>query len=543
MKNFLSSILLIIIVSTSVFSQNQAREYILENIDENAETSNISVDGIVLYSQDILPLFYKNRDYKPAWGNMDNVIQLMNSINNSYYEGLIPEDYHLERINNLLKKNKRNPKEKDIADIDLLLTDAIILYVSHLRQGKVDQSLLREGWDMSPNTIPENAQDLLEKSLDNNDITGPLQRALPDNFMYVHLKQGLADYRFIEKNGGWPEIPEGETLKLGMKDPRVVLIKKYLSITGDMKEHANNLNDSVYDSSVEIAIKNFQYRHNLNQDGVLGKGTLAMMNIPIEKRIQEIRINMDRSRWVIHHFPADFLVVNIAGYNVRRITNGKVVYYSRVIVGKHYHATPIFMGKLRYIEINPTWTLPYSIATKETLPKLKKDPEYLAKKNMIIMDRSGVELDPATIDFNSLSRGNFPYTLRQKAGPNNALGEVKFMFPNKYAVYLHDTPGRSLFATEERAYSHGCIRLEDKWTLLFSLMNDPDVWNMDKVNEVLASGKTTRVNLETPIDILLLYWTAGADVENQMFFNKDIYDRDPEVLELLDKPVLFKKVN
>jgi murein L,D-transpeptidase YcbB/YkuD len=162
---------------------------------------------------------------------------------------------------------------------------------------------------------------------------------------------------------------------------------------------------------------------------------------------------------------------------------------------------------------------------------------------MIIMDRSGKKLNPASIDFSQYSRSNFPFTVRQEPGPHNALGEVKFIFPNPHSVYLHDTPGRSLFTREERAFSHGCIRLQKKWELLMSLMDDPDVWNMDKINEVLASGKTTTVHLTKPIDILILYWTAGADKKDHIFFNEDIYKRDAAVLEALDTPWKYKKAN
>ena len=349
-------------------------------------------------------------------------------------------------------------------------------------------------------------------------------------------------YREIAKKSGWPVIPPGRVLELGINDTRVLTLRKYLAITGDLPAVTESINDSIFDKDVENAVIQFQYRHNLNQDGVVGKGMLSMMNVPVEKRIDEIRINMERARWVIHHLPEDFMVVNIAGYNVRRITHDSVVFYSRVIVGRHFHESPIFKGKLSYIEINPTWTLPYSIATKETLPKLQKNPNYLTEKNMIIMDRNGKELDPSTINFNKLSKNNFPYTVRQKAGPHNALGEVKFMFPNKYAVYLHDTPSRSLFAREERAFSHGCIRLDKKWELFLNLMDDPEVWNMNKINQVLASGKTTRVNLKKPIEILLLYWTAGADKQDKLYFNKDVYNRDSSVLKELNKPFEFKKV-
>jgi murein L,D-transpeptidase YcbB/YkuD len=194
-----------------------------------------------------------------------------------------------------------------------------------------------------------------------------------------------------------------------------------------------------------------------------------------------------------------------------------------------------------YAEINPTWTVPYSIATKEMLPRLKRDAGYLKKKNLVIMDPGGKILDPLSIDFSKYSAGHFPFIIRQEPGPHNALGQVKFIFPNKYSVYLHDTPSRSLFNRQERAFSHGCIRLQKKWELLMNLMDEPDVWNMEKINEILRSKKTTRVYLPHPEDVIILYWTAGSSAdEDVLFFNKDIYGRDSAVLNALDAPVTYQ---
>ena len=526
-----------------VQAQNSTvNEVIEQKVKAGIETKTVSADGIVLYSQNVLPAYYEANGYARAWEKQKNFSELVANILDSYNEGLTPEDYHLDRIRKLAKEIKNDKDPEKIANLDLLMTDAILLYATHLIIGKVDQSKIREGWEVAPNKLPENAEALLEKALNYKDLSESVNSLKPDNFMYIHLRNGLKNYRELSKKGGWPTIPPGQVLKLDVEDARVSILRKYLIITGDLPENTTAENYSILDQDVEDAVKQFQLRHNLNQDGVVGKGTLEIMNISVDDRINNLRVNMERARWVMHHLPNDFMVVNIAGYNVRRVTNNETVFYSRVIVGRHYHETPIFKGTLRYIEINPTWTLPYSIATKETLPKLQKDPSYLSKKNMIIMDRSGKELDPNTIDFNSLSRGNFPYTLRQKAGPHNALGQVKFMFPNSHAVYLHDTPARSLFAQEERAFSHGCIRLDKKWELFLNLEGD-NGWDMNRINEVLNSGKTTRVNLITPIPILLLYWTAGADKQDRMYFNKDVYDRDAKVLKALDKPMVFKDIN
>ncbi len=537
------SLLSIIIITTSGFSQTQtATELVKNKIETGIDAKAISADGIILYAQDILPAFYVANNYSLAWDNEQNRIDLIESLENSFKEGLIPDDYHLEKIKKLFSETKSNANPDKVADLDLLMTDAVLLYATNLIIGKVDQSKIVEGWDVPPNKLPKNDGISLNKALNSNDIAEALNNLKPGNFMYVHMRNGLKRYREIAMKGGWPQVPNGNVLKLNVIDARVLLLRKYLIITGDLSASTNSENDSVFDMNVENAVKQFQFRHNLNEDGVVGKGTLEMINIPIEKRIDELRINMERARWVFHHLPEDFMVVNIAGYNVRRLTDDSIVFYSKVIVGKHFHETPIFKGKLSYIVINPTWTLPYSITIKETLPKLQKNPNYLTEKNMIIMDRTGKEIDPSTINFNTLSKNNFPYTVRQKAGPHNALGQVKFIFPNQYAVYLHDTPVRSLFSREERAFSHGCIRLDKKWELLMNLMDDPEVWNMNKINEIVASGKTTRVNLKSPIEILLLYWTAGADKKNKLYFDKDVYNRDASVLEELNKPVAFKKV-
>jgi murein L,D-transpeptidase YcbB/YkuD len=314
----------------------------------------------------------------------------------------------------------------------------------------------------------------------------------------------------------------------------VVALRKYLTITGDLDPAFRSVNDTVFDTIVEQAVKNFQFRHNLTMDGIVGKGTLAEINVPVEDRIDQIRINMERARWVMHQLPNDFVVANIAGFNVRRLINDSIVNYSRAIVGKKFHESPIFRGKIQYIVLNPTWTVPFSIAVKEMLPKIKKDKNYLSDHYLELLDRSGNPVNPETVDFNTLSSSNFPYTIRQKAGPHNALGQVKFIFPNKYSVYMHDTPARSLFSREKRAFSHGCIRLDKKWELFFSLVDDP-AWDEKRLREVLDSQKTTTVMLKEPEEILILYWTAGADKKNRLFFNEDVYGRDAAVLKQLNK--------
>ncbi len=533
MKTILFSFVFFAAFITSAISQT-VNQIIQTKIEAGIEAKKIAADGVVLASQKVLPAFYEENAYERAWDTNDKINELIEILESSYFEGLTPEDYHLERIKRLLDEVKSDSGNEQIADLDLLMTDAIILYARHLILGKVDQSKIRKGWDFPSNELPENGPNLLINALNSSNLTRTVNALQPDNFMYQQLKLGLAVYRKIAEDGGFPDVTVDKVLKPGIKDESVLSLRKYLEVTGDLLPNLISENDSVYDDVVVDAVKHFQFRHNLTQDGVLGKGTLAAMKVPVEKRIDELRVNLERARWVMHHLDNDFMVANIAGYNLRRITGDSVVFYSKVIVGKHYHETPVFKNKIKYIILNPTWTLTHSIAIHETLPKLKKDPNYLAKHNMIIMDHSGKVIDPSTLDFKKMSAKDFHYVVRQNAGPNNSLGQVKFIFPNPYSVYIHDTPARSLFKQEKRAFSHGCLRLDKKWELFFNLVDDPS-WTKERLNEVLESGKTTRVNLKNPIDILILYWTAGADKLGNLYFDEDIYNRDAAVLAELDR--------
>jgi len=538
------TLFLTLIFSTSFYAQKATIEEIMESklVLEDSEEA-IAINGKELYSQIELPRFYANREYEPAWTNHKNKMDLLESIESAYDEGLDPNDYHFEQIKMYVAKSKKSKLSlTEKADMDFLMTDALILYASHLLEGKLDQSDLRKKWDVKRNEGPSNPDSLLTVTLHNKNIKSALEDFKPNHYMYKLMKFHLKKLRTEAENGGWPEVSEGETLKPGDSDERIIAIRQFLLAVGDLEKSKVD-EEELFDEELEEAVKKFQIRHKLTSDGVIGKGTIEQMKVPIEDRIDMIILNLERTRWIFQQPDSDFLIVNIAGFHVKRISNKQEVFDSRVIVGKYHKETPVFKGVMKYIVMNPTWTLPYSISTHETLPRLKKDPGYLAAKHMEVMDRNGKILNSANIDWNQYSAGNFPFIIRQKAGPWNALGEVKFIFPNKYSVYLHDTPSRGLFNRQDRAFSHGCIRTEDKWGLLMSLMDDPEVWNMDKINEILKSGKTTTINLPKPINIYLIYLTAAVDQDNNLMFMKDIYKRDKAVLSAIKKPYRFKTAN
>jgi murein L,D-transpeptidase YcbB/YkuD len=532
MIKFFFPLFSLFLISLGVSGQNSVKGEIEQILSGVTDTANFKIDDDKLFRTDYVLYLYKLRDFKPLWKKQRELC--VDIINSSYDEGLSSEDYHIVEIQKLRDALSKKKDASVAAKLDILMSDAILEYSYHLIKGKVDQSKIREGWDVPPNKLPRDGIERVINGVEHDSLEMVIEGFKPQNFMYKYLKKGLARYRKIERNGGWPKVETKKVLKKDVKDTAVLTLRKYLTITGDMDPALKSVNDTVFDTIIEQAVKNFQFRHNLTMDGIVGKGTLAEINVPVEDRIDQIRINMERARWVMHQLPNDFVVANIAGFNVRRLINDSIVNYSRAIVGKKFHESPIFRGKIQYIVLNPTWTVPFSIAVKEMLPKIKKDKNYLPDHYLELLDRSGNPVNPETVDFNTLSSSNFPYTIRQKAGPHNALGQVKFIFPNKYSVYMHDTPARSLFSREKRAFSHGCIRLDKKWELFFSLVDDP-AWDEKRLREVLDSQKTTTVMLKEPEEILILYWTAGADKKNRLFFNEDVYGRDAAVLKQLNK--------
>jgi len=496
------------------------------------EDKNCPISSVIL-----LPELYKKYNYQPIWTNPDSVRQLVDAIEDSYHDGLTPEDYHLSLIQQLQGLLAAKPDPTQQAKLDVVLTDSLVRLGYHLLIGKVDPESLDSNWNMD-RTLELNPILKLSSAIDNAQVTGLVAGFRPQVDFYRDLKQGLANYRKILAEGGWPQVSAGETLKPGMTSPRVITIRQRLAVTADMQ--TVSMESASYDDAVEAGVKQFQQRHGLEADGVAGKGTLAAMNVPVESRINQLRVNLDRARWVLHDLPQDFVVTDIAGFNVLYIRNGQEAWKTRVQVGKAYRKTPVFRDRIRYIEFNPTWTIPPGILRKDILPKVKRDPEYLRNKNMVVLNLQGTQIDPATIDWSQYPGKGFPYMIRQQPGPNNALGRVKFIFPNKHAVYLHDTPSKSGFKRAERAFSSGCIRVQNPFHFAELLLADKPGWDRAKIDAVVASRKTTRVNLTEPLTVMLLYWTAQVDHEHRVVFKQDIYDRDGAVLAGLDGGFKFR---
>jgi murein L,D-transpeptidase YcbB/YkuD len=292
--------------------------------------------------------------------------------------------------------------------------------------------------------------------------------------------------------------------------------------------------DYLYDATLETAVRGFQQRHGLKSDGVIGATTRDAMNRPVDARIDQIRVNLERGRWTLHEIKGEFVLVDVAGFDVSYFRDDRPIWTSKVVVGRDERETPIFRSMISYVVFNPTWTIPPGILVKDKLPDLRRNPGALQRMDIRVIDGSGREVDPYSIDWNRYGASRLPpYQFRQDSGPNNALGVVKIMFPNPYLVYLHDSPAKELYERDQRTFSSGCIRVEKPLELAALVLNDPQ-WNAQTIDAVIAGKQTRTVNLKTPLPVLILYWTAQPRADGQVIFRNDIYGRDPPTLAALN---------
>ncbi|WP_240046093.1 L,D-transpeptidase family protein [Rhodanobacter glycinis] len=475
--------------------------------------------------------FYEQARFAPAWTRSDNLDQLFAALRDVAGDGLDPEDYalgELQRRRSVLSDPQATAQQR--AQFDLLATDACFAALLHLYRGKVDPATLDTHWNFDPRQI-EQARGLqaLRDALAPGAITGLFERARPQHPLYGRLRTALAKLREVAARGGWPLLADGATLKPGVSDPRVPLLRERLRL-GEYP--AGDATDDHYDSTLEAALRQFQREQYLIADGHLGKATLAALNVPVAARIGQLRVNLERARWLLHQLQGRFVVVDIAGYQVIYYNDGKPVWRARVQVGKPYRSTPVFKSTITYITLNPTWTVPPTILKNDVLPKLRRNAGYLAANRIRVFDGRGRELAPASVNWAS-PRG---VVLRQDAGPGNSLGRLAIRFPNDYAVYLHDTPHQELFANEQRANSSGCIRVERPRELAELLLDDPVAWNRAAIDRAIDTLKTQTVMLREPVTLLLAYWTVDLHDGGRPGFRPDVYQRDGNLLAALDRP-------
>ena len=491
------------------------------------------IDGVAVADPWFLIRFYERRQFSPAWESDAKRDALLRALERSVEHGLDPDDYHVALLRAHMAETPDEDREAAAVHFELLASDALARYAFHLRFGKVNPEALEPSWNFSRTLEGTNPIAVFQRLIDAADIAAEAETLAPQEPRYAELKAALARYREIERAGGWPRLDASTTLKPGMRDPRVAQLRERLAIEGYAADAGGD--PELFDESLEAAVRSFQRLHGLDADGVVGPRTIAAMNVPVEARIDQLKVNLERARWIFRDLEERYIVANIARFQVSLIENGKPVWTTRAVVGRPYRQTPTFRAQMTYLVLNPTWTVPPGILRNDILPEIRRDPSALARRNMVVLDTSGRVVDPATVDWNA---PNFPYMLRQEPGPDNALGRVKFMFPNPHHVYMHDTPSRELFNRADRTFSSGCIRLENPLELAEILLAETGRWSRAAIDAVLATGQPRTITLPRPLTVLLIYATAVPE-DGELYLLPDVYGRDGRVLDALEAPFVF----
>jgi murein L,D-transpeptidase YcbB/YkuD len=402
---------------------------------------------------------------------------------------------------------------------------------SHLLAGRLNPETLDAEW--VANRRHRDLAPVLEAASVRDDPGAVLEDLLPTDAAYAMLVDELARLRRIRDAGGWPTLTTGPSLRLADEGPRIAELVDRLRLSGDF----DGPTSAVFASSLEGAVKQFQHSHGLLADGIVGTATLQALNTPVEARIDQVIANLERWRWLPEELGEFYVVVNIASFRLDVVRDGQSVLDMRIVVGTPYRRTPVFSDQIRYLVLNPYWEVPNRIAIQDKLPLIKRNPNYLAEQSFTVLQGWGTAeriIDPATVNWASLSQQNFPYRLRQSPGPFNALGRVKFMFPNRFSVYLHDTPARELFDRETRTFSSGCIRLEAPLELAETVLSGDPKWSRAAINAASRAGREQTIQLPTPVPVHLQYWTAWIRrTDGKLQFSNDVYGRDQTVLRAL----------
>ena len=491
-----------------------------------------------LYASDTLSLLYNRRNYEAAWASYEQIKPVLAELAASYEEGLDPDDYHYSVLKSLESEYAsafdEETRDRLRATFDVLLTDGVLLYGRHLLEGKVDPGEVEPTWNFSRVDFdPETTVRRVEDALAGGNVAERLREFKPSMRAYALARDELARYRELDRLYEFAVVPADTVLRPGMRHDNVVALRTQLARLGYPVEDVED--GTLYDDDLVAVVRDFQHMHTLDADGIVGKGSFRELNTPYSSRVDQLRLNLDRLRWIRNDITDQMVIVNIAGFEVYYFQDNALAWESDVMVGTIKHQTPIFRHQITYLEFNPTWTVPQSIIRRSLFPKFNGNPEYIRSAGYKLYDRDGNEVDPFALDWSRYSANRFPFRVVQQPGPNNALGRVKFMFPNQYAIYLHDTPARALFSRTSRAFSAGCIRVRHPLQFAELLLADESGWNRARIDATLEEGQRQVVRLGSPVEVMLMYWTASPTPDGRIQLHPDIYDRDTRSLALLNE--------
>lgn len=502
----------------------------------------LTAGGEVIRSRTTLPAVYRERVFEPLWLEGRRVQpygqELVEALRTAQDDGLNPEDYHLAALDSLLPRLAEGSEEdqrRKRADVDLLLTDAFLLFGSHLMHGRLDPVSVEPAWTASRNGVEVGG--ILLTSLRPGAVWAALARLRPSGERYGALRQTLAQYRGIAAEGGWGSVPDGPTLDPGMEDARVEALRARLAASGDLPPAVADAPDPrLYDEGLAEAVRAFQRRHGLDPDARVGLASLAALNVSAADRAEQLVVNLERWRWLPRDMGNRYILVNIAGFSVHVVDGGEEVMRLRAVVGRTYRQTPVFSARMTYLALAPYWNVPPGIAANDQLPRIRQDPGYVAQQRMVLFENAtNRQVDPHSVDWSGMTGAEFNrrFRLRQEPGPNNALGNVKFMFPNQHNVYLHDTPAPELFDRAVRDFSSGCIRVERAMELAQFLLQADTTWTGERLRNVVRQGREQPVPLSQPVPVHIQYWTGWVEPDGTVHFRSDLYDRDRRVRDAL----------
>ncbi|MDL2274817.1 L,D-transpeptidase family protein [Desulfosarcina sp. OttesenSCG-928-G10] len=509
-------------------------------IMDSTASGSLTCQGEIICGIHLLPSIYEKRQYQPLWNNglhpTAEAIGFVEAIERASEDGLEPADYYLAAIRKLLAaiRDKQMAGERVPAswwaDLDFILTDAFLLYGSHLSTGRVNPETLHNDWKVKPDAV--NLEVLLDRiTTPESDVNAIIDSLRPPYPEYRSLQKALFQLRNLAATqGGWPVVPDKQTLRPGDRNAVVRILRQRLIISGDMPTISPEAQADLFDPALAKAVKHFQKKNGLGVDGVVGPKTFYMLNVPVEDRIRQVVVNLERWRWRPRSLGRRYVMVNTADFNLKAVENNTVALDMRVVVGRPARRSPVFSAEISYLVINPYWNLPTKIAGEDILPHLKRGNfAYLHKRKIRVFqgwENDSPEVNIETVDWSVYRSGRIPFRLRQDPGPTNSLGRIKFMFPNPFAVYLHDTPNQSQFGRAKRDFSSGCIRVEFPMKLADFVLAETPEWPPEKLAAAMKSGKTQTIRLRHPVPVHLLYMTAWIDDAGVLQFRDDIYDRD-----------------
>lgn len=521
----LSAVFFILILLISCEEKVQPKIVLLPKIEITETGKIIPIDSVKMASlkDSSIIAFYNAVQNKTFWLANSTRIKIISLFNHVQDDGLFPKDFDLKKIHKS-EENIDNLSDSELVDYDILLTENLNLYVQKVSKGSLNPNKLYSNWDLKENNI--NFKTLLLNFQKKDSFDYALNTASPNHIVYKRLKAALKIINALPKDN-FKKIEIKNKIELNDSNPAVIDVKKKLVYWKDLKP-LDTLT-SVYDEATELAVKKFQMRHGLGLDGVIGVGTLQALNFTKEQRKKQIVVNMERWRWYPREFEPEYFIINIPDYTLRVVKNLDTIRVHKVIIGRSSRKTPVLSSKLTHIIFNPTWTIPPTILRKDVIPAAARNRNYFSSKNITIYDSNNQAVNANNWNINRARS----YRYVQSPGATNALGLVKFTFPNRFTVYLHDTKSRGFFEKDIRALSSGCIRVQDPFVLTEYLLDDPEKWNLEKIDEGINTGKTSQVQIKKEVYIHIFYWTAWSE-NGALQFRDDLYNLDMDLYKKLD---------